>query len=147
MPTTAKAAAPMRRRVPGGIRVVRLRPATTARAVAATIAANEPTHTATAPRSAARPAVVSIVLSPSSARKKATAAPHEPGAAAAVARPRPRRRRLRHVHTAKPRNSSPAPTAMARSGTASATSAPTVTDRVWRTAMAAVSASSTRTAG
>ena len=84
------------------------------------MAANEPIHTGTAPRSAARPAVVSIVLSPSSARKKATATLTSP------ARPGGRRRLvvvarrpMRHVHTAKPRNSSPAPTAMARSGTAS----------------------------
>ena len=58
---------------------VRARPARTARAVAAIIAANEPIQTGTAPRSAARPAVVSIVLSPSSARKNATPTPRRPG--------------------------------------------------------------------
>ena len=46
--------------------------------------ANEPIQTGTAPWSAARPAVVSIVLSPSSARKNAPATPRRPVAPGAL---------------------------------------------------------------
>ena len=111
------------------------------------MAANDPIHTGTAPRSAARPAVVSIVLSPSSARKNATAtliSPRDPAplatsssSSAAVATSTPRTRGT----AGRPRRRSPG---RARPRL---TSAPTVTDSVWSTAMAAPSTASTFSGG
>jgi hypothetical protein len=116
-----------------------------AMASAATMPSVEPSQVPASPSRVASVMVASMVLSPSSARKKARLA-----ASTALLVDLPARaassslsESLRSVQAANPRNASPASRFIGRAGSAAPSSAPTTTETRWTTAVAAVIPAST----
>ena len=116
----------------------RAAPTPIARPSAATIPIVDPSHVPHSPSVEARVTVASIVLSPNSAKKKATPTAITTDRVTCAARAPSSSLRLspRRVQNPKPRKAAPAATVITRIGNAAENAAPIPTERAWATAVA-----------